>query len=157
MTFQWFLSHTPLPVQWQTSPTLPFQWQTSPILPLKHAQYLDPAHHSAGPTQSVAPSCCPHSLHLGTNATGFLSFCALWGSQVFLERTVPGQPLWLCILHYGLVSTFPMWKHTPSLPCPALGLLRLLFSQGVLPQILLASSICSSVTASEGPSFKEQA
>lgn len=148
MIVQWFLSHTPLPVQQQTSPTFS-------TLPLKHAQYLDTVYHSAGSTQVAIPVLLLSESTSRNSVQQASSLFVHFGGKAFLEWTVPGQPLWLCTSTMAL-SLFPVQKHIP-----ALGLLHLLFSLGVLPQMLtrpalLPPTYCSSVTASEGPSLKSR-
>lgn len=89
MIVQWFLSHTPLPVQQQTSPTLS-------TLPLKHAQYLDSAHHSPGSTQVTVPVLLLSQSTSGNRVQQASSLFVHFGGKSFLEPRVPGQPLWPC-------------------------------------------------------------
>lgn len=84
-----------------------------------------------------------------------LLLCTLVGVRFSLSGLCLASP---CGSAYSTMalSLHSQCGSTPH-PCPALPWGFCACSQGVLPQILLASSICSSVTASEGPSFKEQA
>lgn len=125
MIVQWFLSHTPLPVQQQTSPTLS-------TLPLKHAQYLDSAHHSPGSTQVMVPVLLLSQSTSGYRVQQASSLFVHFGGKAFLELRVPGQPLWPCTSTMAL----SLCSQCRSTSLPWGFCLHLLFSLGVLPQML---------------------
>lgn len=141
--FQWFLSHIPLPVQRQALPTLP----------LKHAQYLDTAHHSAGSTQVTVPVLLPSQSTSRNRAQQASSLFVHFGGKAFLERTVPGQPLWF---HYGLVSTFPKLKHIPAPGAFVLALLSRCSSSDTHTTCLASSKLLLKYHSIRGAFFKKQ-